>query len=68
MATSQSWGLARIIRQGFASMSTVELEQASTLYRGEFLEGVEPPDCLDFSAQCIEQREQARRRQCELLS
>jgi tetratricopeptide (TPR) repeat protein len=68
MATSQSWGLARMHRQGFVSMSTVGLEQASTLYRGEILEGLELPGFLDFSAWCIEQRQPARRRQCELLS
>ncbi|MCB1907148.1 MAG: AAA family ATPase [Rhodocyclaceae bacterium] len=60
--------LARIGRAGPGAMDTAELDRAAALYRGEFLEGLELPDFLDFSAWCIDQREQARRSQCEVLS
>lgn len=60
--------LARIGRGGLASMDTAELRQVAELYRGEFLEGLELPDFLDFSAWCIDQREQARRHHCDVLS
>lgn len=60
--------LARLHARGFAAADDPMLERAASLYRGEFLEGLELPDFLDFSAWCIEQREQARRRQAELLS
>ena len=60
--------LARLHQQGFAALDTPTLESAAAMYRGEFLEGLELPDFLDFSAWCIDQREQARRRHAELLS
>ena len=60
--------LSRMHRQGFVSMETYELERASTLYRGEFLEGLELPDFLDFRGWCIDQREQLRRGHAELLT
>jgi len=54
--------------QGLPALDTAALEEAARHYRGEFLEGLELPDFLDFSAWCIDQREQARRLQCELLT
>lgn len=59
--------LAGMQRPLLQAMDISELEQAAMLYRGEFLEGLELSDFLDFSAWCIEQREQSRRRHCELL-
>jgi DNA-binding SARP family transcriptional activator len=63
-----SAALARLHQRGLAAAETPTLERAAALYRGEFLEGLELSDFLDFSAWCIEQREQARRRHVELLA
>ncbi|WP_298828130.1 AAA family ATPase [uncultured Piscinibacter sp.] len=60
--------LARLQRSDFATSDTATLERAVAWYRGEFLEGLELPDFLDFSAWCIEQREQARRCHAALLT
>jgi DNA-binding SARP family transcriptional activator/energy-coupling factor transporter ATP-binding protein EcfA2 len=60
--------LAHLHRRDFATANTSTLERAVALYRGEFLEGLELPDFLDFSAWCIEQRERCRRSHAALLS
>jgi len=60
--------LAHAAQQGFGGMATAELERLVPLYRGEFLEGLELPDFLDFMAWCIAERERLRRAHCELLS
>ena len=44
-----------------------ELEAAASTYRGEFLEGLELPDFLDFSAWVVAHREEFRRGYCDVL-
>ncbi|MDH4065725.1 MAG: AAA family ATPase, partial [Acidobacteriota bacterium] len=55
-------------RQGFVHLDTDALERLAPLYRGEFLEGLELPDFLDFTAWCIAERDQLRRAQGDLLA
>jgi len=51
-----------------AELSTEELERAAAQYRGEFLEGLELPDFLEFTAWCVAQREELRRVHCAVVS
>jgi DNA-binding SARP family transcriptional activator len=53
---------------GFATIETAALEHVAVQVRGEFLEGLELPDCHDFHAWCIERRERVRRQHAELLA
>jgi predicted ATPase len=48
--------------------STESLERVSARVRGEFLEGLELPDFLDFQAWCTSMREQAREDYCRVLA
>jgi len=54
--------------QGLDAIATDILEDSAALYNGEFLEGLELPDSLDFNAWCIDQREQSRKRHSDLLT
>lgn len=48
--------------------STETLRRALTAFRGEFLEGLELPDCYEFHSWCIAEREEARRLRSKLLA
>ncbi|MGD8395085.1 MAG: AAA family ATPase, partial [Candidatus Eiseniibacteriota bacterium] len=48
--------------------STGRLEQLATLFRGEFLEGLELPDYQEFQAWCMAEREAARTLRTRLLA
>ena len=60
-------GLQECIGGGTDAASTPELEQAATLLRGEFLDGLDLPHCYRFHHWCMAERERygelaARRR------
>ena len=46
---------------GAGSASTEGLERAAASFRGEFAEGLDLPNCPDFQAWCVAEREEARR-------
>lgn len=48
------------LRGGVAAIATGRLQDLAEAFRGEFLEGLELPDFLDFRAWCATQREDAR--------
>jgi pimeloyl-ACP methyl ester carboxylesterase/DNA-binding SARP family transcriptional activator len=48
--------------------STATLRQASSASRGEFLEGLELPDCYEFHSWLVAEREEARRLRSRLLA
>ena len=60
--------LSSLARGAFAEQSAETLTRVAGLYRGEFLEGLELPDFLDFTAWCVAQREALRRAQVDLLT
>ncbi len=60
--------LGRAVRAGVGDASTAELEQLASLPRGEFLEGLDLPDFLDFNAWCIAERERFRQEHCAVLA
>jgi DNA-binding SARP family transcriptional activator/tetratricopeptide (TPR) repeat protein len=59
--------LAAAVRRGVAEASLDELESLARLPRGEFLEGLELPDFMDFNAWCIAERERFREASCRVL-
>lgn len=60
------------IRQRLAvppeTFSTGELTELAAAFRGEFLEGLELPECNDFQAWLVAQREEMRRHHAEVLT
>jgi pimeloyl-ACP methyl ester carboxylesterase/DNA-binding SARP family transcriptional activator len=60
------------LRAGLAAdlsaVPTEELRRALTEFRGEFLEGLDLPDCFEFHSWCIAEREEARRLRSRLLA
>jgi pimeloyl-ACP methyl ester carboxylesterase/DNA-binding SARP family transcriptional activator len=50
-----------------ATVSVEALHRALTAFRGEFLEGLDLPDCFEFYSWCIAEREEARRLRSRLL-
>jgi DNA-binding SARP family transcriptional activator/pimeloyl-ACP methyl ester carboxylesterase len=51
-----------------ATVSADALRRALTAFRGDFLEGLELPDCFEFYSWCIAEREEARRLRSRLLA
>ena len=48
--------------------STATLEEAAARFRGEFLEGLNLPDCFGFHAWCVAEREAARTLRASILT
>ena len=60
--------LRNATRQDVDSLSTESLRGALKALEGEFLEGLNLPDCQEFQSWCTAQREDARRLRVRLLS
>src|SRR5262245_26440307 len=60
--------LRRIVRNGLDAVATDALRGAAEALEGEFLEGLELPDCLEFQSWCTGEREAARRLRARLLA
>lgn len=52
---------------GIETVSARQLEDLAKTFRGEFLEGLELPNCPDFQAWCAAEREEAHRLQVDIL-
>ncbi len=53
---------------GLEALSTVQLKDLISAFRGEFLEGLELPDFSEFHAWCIAEREELRRLHVSILT
>lgn len=60
--------LRSAFRHGADSISTDTLRQAVAALDGEFLEGVDLPDCREFQSWCVGEREDVRRLRVRLLT
>ena len=60
--------LRSLIRNGADSISIDALRQAAEALEGDFLEGLDLPDCHEFQNWCIGQREETRRLRARLLT
>jgi pimeloyl-ACP methyl ester carboxylesterase/DNA-binding SARP family transcriptional activator len=60
--------LRSVARNGLDAVATDALCQAAQALEGEFLEGLELPDCLDFQSWCTGEREAAQRLRARLLA
>jgi len=60
--------LRGIARNGVDAFATDVLCQAAEALEGEFLEGLELPDCLEFQSWCTGEREAARRLRAQVLA
>lgn len=60
--------LRSIARNGLDEIATDTLRKAAEALDGEFLEGLELPDCLEFQSWCTAEREAARRLRVRLLA
>jgi DNA-binding SARP family transcriptional activator len=56
------------VRGGVAAASTTALVEAAQLFRGQLLEGLELPSCLQFDAWCAAERESLRALRITILS
>jgi DNA-binding SARP family transcriptional activator len=56
-----------IFATGLKNANSNKLREAADRFRGQFLEGLELPDCYRFQAWCTSQRETTRRWRLELL-
>jgi TolB-like protein/Tfp pilus assembly protein PilF len=54
--------------QGLAGVPTQELERLAELFRGAFIEGTDLPNCQDFQAWCVSEREEVQTAQSQILS
>jgi len=61
-------GVRGALREGIDRAPTETLEAAAARFRGEFLEGLELPDCYAFHAWCIAEREAARALRASILA
>jgi adenylate cyclase len=59
--------IRRLLLPGSAIIATGELEKAAAAFRGEFAEGAELPNCPDYQAWCVAEREEARRLRITIL-
>ena len=57
----------RLLLPGSSIIATQALERAATAFGGEFAEGAELPNCPDFQAWCVAEREEARRLRLTIL-
>ena len=53
---------------GIDAISTDALRQAADVLEGEFLEGLDLPDCHEFQSWCIAEREETRRLRVRILT
>jgi pimeloyl-ACP methyl ester carboxylesterase/DNA-binding SARP family transcriptional activator len=53
---------------GVENAETDALQQAAALFRGQFLEGLQLPDCADFQSWCIAERESLKALQARILT
>jgi DNA-binding SARP family transcriptional activator len=60
--------LSEAVRGGVGQASTARLEQLAGLPRGEFLEGLDLADFLEYNAWCIAERERLREHHCAVLT
>jgi len=60
--------LRSLVRNGAVSISTDALRQAAEALEGDFLEGLDLPDCDEFQDWCTGQREETRRLRAQLLT
>jgi pimeloyl-ACP methyl ester carboxylesterase/DNA-binding SARP family transcriptional activator len=56
------------VRGGIELMSTEALREAAQALEGEFLEGLDLPDCQEFAIWCAAQREETRRLRVRVLA
>src|SRR5262245_15814553 len=54
-------------QRGIESMSTEALRQAAEALEGDFLEGLNLPDCYEFQSWCTGEREETRRLRIKIL-
>jgi TolB-like protein len=67
-ATVDLLSLRSATRGGMESMSTEALREAAQAFEGEFLEGLDLPDCDEFASWCAAEREETRRLRARLLA
>jgi pimeloyl-ACP methyl ester carboxylesterase/DNA-binding SARP family transcriptional activator len=60
--------LRNVARNGTDSISTDALRQATEAIEGDFLEGLDLPDCQEFRNWCTGEREETRRLRVRLLA
>ena len=60
--------LRGVARNGADSISTDALRQATEALEGDFLEGLDLPDCQEFQSWCLGEREETRRLRVRLLT
>jgi adenylate cyclase len=56
-----------VVAAGIETASTEMLERAASSFRGEFAEGLDLPNCPEFQAWCVAEREEARRMRVLIL-
>src|SRR5229473_5147860 len=59
--------LRSVARNGMDAISTDVLRQATEALEGDFLEGLDLPDCQEFQSWCTGEREETRRLRVRLL-
>jgi TolB-like protein/DNA-binding SARP family transcriptional activator len=67
-ATVDILSLRSAARGGMESMSTEALRDAARALEGEFLEGLDLPDCDEFAMWCTAEREETRRLRVRILA
>jgi len=60
--------LRNAVRNGTDAISTDDLRRATESLEGDFLQGLDLPDCEEFHSWCIAEREETRRLRARLLS
>ena len=60
--------LRDVARNGTDAISTDALRQATEALEGDFLEGLDLPDCQEFQSWCTGEREETRRLRVRLLT
>ena len=60
--------LRSVARNGLDAVATDALRKAAEALEGDFLEGLELADCLEFQSWCTGEREEARRLRVRLLA
>jgi DNA-binding SARP family transcriptional activator/pimeloyl-ACP methyl ester carboxylesterase len=60
--------LRNAYQNGIDSVSTEALRQAAQALEGDFLEGLDLPDCQEFQSWCLAEREETRRLRVRLLT
>src|SRR5215475_2800296 len=60
--------LRNVTRNGLDAIATDALRQTAETFEGDFLEGLDLPDCLEFQCWCTGEREAARRLRVRLLA